>query len=130
MRYPVSLAQRRLWFVDQLNPGEPPYNMPYQFWLDGPLDVELLQRALDATVSRHAVLRTSITAVDGVPEQVVADTGTIQIELIELDETAPDLDQQVEQLTVARALQPFQLDRGPLLRASLIRTGPQRWLLM
>jgi amino acid adenylation domain-containing protein len=130
MRYPVSFGQRRLWFMDQLNPGEPTFNMPYLLSLDGPLDAGVLQRALDAMVVRHPVLRTSITAVGGLPEQVVADTGSIPIELIELDEAAPDLDRQVEQLTVTRAMAPFQLDQAPLLRVSLIRTGPQRRLLM
>ncbi|HET6210334.1 MAG TPA: condensation domain-containing protein, partial [Jatrophihabitans sp.] len=152
MRYPVSFSQRRLWFMDQLNPGEPTFNMPYLLWLDGPLDPGLLQRALDVLVARHAVLRTSITAVDGVPEQVVADTGSIPIELLTLpatdagsdavgpdelvpddlrpDETAPDKAGQAEELALARAVRPFQLDRPPLLRVSLIQTGPRRRLLV
>ncbi len=84
MRFPVSFSQQRLWFLDQLEPGVPTYNMPYAIWLDGPLDRDALQRALDAMVARHAVLRTSIVAFDGVPEQVVADTGTVPIERIDL----------------------------------------------
>ena len=60
MRFPVSFAQQRLWFLEQLTPGEPTYNLPYAFWLEGPLDARALQRAMDAMVARHAVLRTSI----------------------------------------------------------------------
>src|ERR1700730_17338908 len=90
MRFPVSFSQRRLWFLDQLDPGEPTYNMPYAMRLDGPLDAEALQRAIDAMVTRHAVLRTSIVAFDGVPEQVVADTGTVPIERIELPADSED----------------------------------------
>ena len=84
MRFPVSFSQQRLWFLDQLSPGEPTYNMPLAIWLAGPLDSRALQRAIDALVTRHAVLRTSIVAFDGVPEQVVADTAAVPIERIEL----------------------------------------------
>ena len=67
MRYPVSFGQRRLWFLDQLEPGEPTYNMAYAIWLDGPLDSEALQRSMDALAARHGALRTSLVAFDGVP---------------------------------------------------------------
>src|SRR5437773_11578951 len=90
MRFPVSFSQQRLWFLDQLEPGEPTYNMPYAMWLDGPLDARALQRAIDAMAARHAVLRTSIVAFDGVPEQVVADTGTVPIERIDLPAAMAD----------------------------------------
>ena len=79
MRFPVSFAQQRLWFLEQLAPAEPTYNLPYAFWLEGPLDSRALQRAVDALVGRHAVLRTSIIATGGVPEQVVADAGAVPI---------------------------------------------------
>ena len=72
MRFPVSFSQQRLWFLDQLAPGEPTYNMPYGMWLDGPLDAQALQRAMDALVAHQSVFRTSIVAFDGVPEQVIA----------------------------------------------------------
>ena len=74
MRFPVSFAQQRLWMLDQLAPGESTYNMPYAAWLDGPLDVGALQRALDTLAARHAVLRTTFEALDGVPEQVQSST--------------------------------------------------------
>jgi amino acid adenylation domain-containing protein len=125
MRFPVSFAQQQLWMVDQLEPGVPTYNMPYEMWLSGPLDTGALQRALDAMVARHAVLRTSIVAIDGVPEQVVADTGTVPIEHIELP---PALDggertQQAESVAADRSRQPFDLGAGPLIRATLISAG-------
>ena len=84
MRFPVSSGQQRLWFLDQLDPDEPTYNMAYAIWLDGPLDARALQRATDALVARHAVLRTSLIAFDGVPEQIVAGAGTLPIENIAL----------------------------------------------
>jgi amino acid adenylation domain-containing protein len=132
MRFPVSFPQQRLWFLDQLEPGAPTYNMPYAIWLDGPLDPGALQRALDAMAARHAVLRTSIVAFDGVPEQVVADTGTVPVERIDLPLAAGDGERarQAEAIAADRARQPFDLAAGPLIRATLIGAGPGRHLLV
>jgi amino acid adenylation domain-containing protein len=130
MRFPVSFAQQRLWFLDQLDPGEPTYNMPFAMWLDGPLDTSALQRAMDAVVARQAVLRTSIVALDGLPEQVVADTGATPIERIELPAALDDGERtrQAEAIMADRARQPFDLADGPLIRAALIPAGPDRHL--
>ena len=131
MRFPVSFSQRRLWFLEQLHPGLPTYHMAYAMWLDGPLDAGALQRALDAVVARQAVLRSNIVAFDGVPEQVIADAAAVPIERIELPEALADAqrDRQAESVAADRALQPFDLTAGQLLRAALIRVGPQRHLL-
>jgi amino acid adenylation domain-containing protein len=132
MRFPVSRSQQGMWFLDQLSPGEPTFHIPYAVWLDGPLDASALQRALDALVARHAVLRTSIVAFDGVPEQHVADAYAVVIERIELPE-AVDSDestQQAESIAADRAREPFDLAAGPPIRATLIRTGPDRHLFV
>ena len=133
MRYPVSFAQRRLWFLEQLMPGEPTFHMPYAIWLEGRLDTDALQRAMDCLVARHPVLRTSIMAVDGVPEQVVADDGTVPIERLPLpdaaDLAADEARRRAGAIATERAVQPFDLARGPLLRALLIDAGADRWLL-
>ena len=132
MRFPVSFSQQRLWFLDQLEPGEPTYNMPFAIWLDGPLDSRALQRAMDAMVARHAVLRTSIVAFDGVPEQVVADTGAVPIERIELPAGLDDGERttQAESIAAELARQPFDLATGPLIRATLIAAGPGQHLFV
>ncbi len=126
MRFPVSFSQQQLWFLDQLMPGEPTYNIPLMFWLDGLLDPGALQRALDLMVARHAVLRTSIVAFDGVPEQVVADTATVLIEHIELPAGLDDGERtrQAESIASDRGRQPFDLAAGPLIRATLIAAAP------
>jgi len=132
MRFPVSFSQQRLWFLDQLAPGEPTYNMPYGMWLDGPLDAQALQRAMDAVVAHQAVFRTTIVAFDGVPEQVVAHTCAVPIEHIEL-ETALDAGErtrQAEAIAADRARQPFDLAAGPLIRATLIAAGPDQHLFV
>ncbi len=132
MRFPVSFGQQRLWFLDQLTPGEPTYNMPYSIWLDGPLDADALQRAMDSMAARQAVLRTSLVALDGVPEQVVADSGTVPIERIELPAGADDAERirQAESIAADRARQPFDLARAPLMRATLVGVGPARHLFI
>ncbi len=130
MRFPVSFSQQRLWFLDQLAPGESTYNMPYAFWLDGPLDTQALQRAMDAVVARQAVLRMRIVAFDGVPEQIVADGATVPIEQIVLPSTVDDGERtrQAESIAAHLGSQPFDLAAGPLVRAALIDAGPGRHL--
>jgi amino acid adenylation domain-containing protein len=131
MRFPVSFAQQRLWVLDQLEPGQPTWNMPNMFWLDGPLDPGALQRAMNALAARHAALRTTIVALDGLPEQVVADTGDVRVERIGLPAgLGPDeATGQAEAIMADRARLPFDLADGPLIRATLIAAGPDRNLL-
>ena len=66
-RLPLSFAQQRLWFLDQLEPQQGVYNIPRAVRLRGTLDVEALRRALDVIVERHEALRTTFASVDGVP---------------------------------------------------------------
>src|SRR5690349_12935141 len=68
---PLSFAQRRLWFLEQLEPGTPRYHVPLALGLAGPLQVSILEKALNAIVARHEALRTSFPAQDGTPTQVV-----------------------------------------------------------
>ncbi len=132
MRSPVSFAQQRLWFLDQLMPGEPTYLMPYAMWLDGPLDADALQRAMDALAARHAALRTSIVAFDGVPEQVIADAPAVTIERIALPAGLDDAERtlRAESIAIERARLPFDLATGPLIRAALIAVGADRHLFV
>jgi amino acid adenylation domain-containing protein len=131
MRFPVSFSQRRLWFIDQLEPGAATFNMPYMLRLDGPLDAGALQRAIDTLVERHAVLRTKLVALDGVPEQVVADAGTVPVERIDLPESLDDGERlrKAEAIAAERGRQPFDLATGPLIRVALIVVGPDRHLV-
>ena len=132
MLFPASRSQQGLWFLDMLSPGEPTFHIAYAMWLDGLLDAGALQRALDAAVARHAALRTSIVASDGTPEQDVADAGAVVIERIDLPEAADsdERTQQAESIAADRARQPFDLAAGPLIRGTLIRTGPDRHLFV
>src|SRR5436853_1748109 len=119
---PLSFAQQRLWFLDQLQPGSPAYNMPAAVYLTGVLDLAALQRSLSAIMCRHDVLRTTFVTLDGQPVQVVAPARAIALPLVDLQVLPePEREDASRQLAAAEARRPFDLLRGPLLRATLLR---------
>ncbi|MFL6233377.1 MAG: amino acid adenylation domain-containing protein, partial [Thermoanaerobaculia bacterium] len=123
---PLSFAQERLWFLDQLEGGGPLYNVPVAWRLRGPLDAGRLAAALRGVAARHESLRTTFPAVDGRPVQAVAAEPALELERVELDELS-------EAVALARleeeVKRPFDLARGPLGRALLIRLGEDDHLL-
>ncbi|MFI6131257.1 amino acid adenylation domain-containing protein [Micromonospora sp. NPDC051141] len=114
---PLSYAQERVWFMDQLAPGEAAYHIAVPLRVRGPLDVDALRAALAALAARHESQRTRFPAdADGRPTVVVADTPDVPLTVVEAaDETA------AQALVDAAAAEPFDLAHGPLLRALLIR---------
>ena len=82
--YPVSFAQQRLWFLDQLAPGSATYNVPLAIRLRGPLDAEALRRSLEAVVARHEPLRTRLVAVGGEPVQLIDPAAPLPLPLVDL----------------------------------------------
>lgn len=125
---PLSHAQERLWFLDQFEPGNTSYNMSGAMKLIGELDIDLLEKSLNEIIRRHEVLRTTFSAVDGRPEQVIALSMTLRMTRIDLK----DVPQEQHEAEILRYLeeetqQPFDLLEGPLVRASLLslgRSGP------
>jgi amino acid adenylation domain-containing protein len=130
-RIPLSFAQQRLWFLDQLEPGIPVYNRPIVLRLTGQLDSETLGRCLNEIVRRHEALRTSFPAVDGEPSQVVFSSLTIALSVIDLTRFADD-EREAEALRRAtgESHQPFDLAAGPLLKARLFRLDAEKHLLL
>jgi amino acid adenylation domain-containing protein len=129
--FPTSFAQRRLWFVHQLEPSSPSYNVPTALWLSGSLDVAALEQALATIVARHEALRTTFKLVDGEPVQVVAPTLPVLLTVIDGSiVAAPDRELEVRRLIQEALRQPFDLEIGPLLRARLVRLAPDEHALI
>ncbi|MGE6757265.1 amino acid adenylation domain-containing protein, partial [Corallococcus interemptor] len=127
---PLSFAQQRLWFIDQLEPGSPLYNVPLAVRLEGALDVAVLQRALDALVQRHEALRTTFTAHEGTPVQVVHPPSAMPLEVEDLRGLeADERDEEARRRVMAQGLRSFDLARGPLVRAQLVRLAEHDHLL-
>ncbi|HEX6289131.1 MAG TPA: condensation domain-containing protein, partial [Herpetosiphonaceae bacterium] len=119
---PLSFPQERLWFLDQWDPGNTVYNVPFATRLKGHLRVDAFERSLNEIIRRHEALRTTFVAVDGQPRQIVAPALTIPLPLIDL-RSLPHAAQatEVQRLIAANARHRFDLARGPLLRAELLR---------
>jgi amino acid adenylation domain-containing protein len=122
VRLPLSFAQQRLWFLDQLEPGGSLYNIPSAVRLVGELDLDALRRTFDSLAARHESLRTTFETVDGKPLQVIAPPAPLPFDVIDLSETpVSQQDEMVTRLAVAEAQKPFYLARGPLVRVALLR---------
>ncbi|MCP4655645.1 MAG: amino acid adenylation domain-containing protein, partial [bacterium] len=128
---PASFAQRRLWFLDRLFPGDPSYNMPGALRLVGKLDDDALDRSLGAIERRHEALRTRLLEVDGEPLQRIAPPRERLLSRIDLSALpAPQKTAETERLRRGEGLRGFDLSRDPLLRASLLRLGNEEHLLL
>jgi amino acid adenylation domain-containing protein len=129
--FPLSFAQQRLWFLSQLAPGNPFYNVPAALRLRGQLDVAALHSSLNAIVERHEVLRTTFQMSEGQPSQLITPTLRLPFPLLELSTLAPE-EREAAALRLANeeARHPFDLACGPLLRTSLLRLGEQDHVLL
>jgi len=125
----LSFAQERLWFLDQLTPGNVSYNIPMVVRLEGELDVTALVAALNAVVQRHEVLRTRFEAAGGRPVQVVEAGWTVAPELEDLSGLA-EAEREAQRRAEAAVSEPFDLARGPLWRVRLLRLGPAAHLVL
>jgi amino acid adenylation domain-containing protein/non-ribosomal peptide synthase protein (TIGR01720 family) len=127
----LSFAQARLWFLEQLEPGSSAYNIPAAVRLTGSLDVAVLEQSLNEIVGRHEVLRTTFGMVSGEPRQVIAPVLALTLRWVDLRDL-PEAQQkiQVERLATEEAQQPFDLAKGPLLRATLLQLGEAEHVLL
>ncbi|TCO55607.1 non-ribosomal peptide synthetase [Actinocrispum wychmicini] len=119
----ASFVQRRLWFLDRLDPGNAAYNVPVAVRLRGVLDVDALDRAIQTVVQRHEALRTTFEDVDGEPVQVIATESQVRLE-------RADAGDDVAGWIARESFRPFDLRTGPLMRCGLVSEGPDRHVLL
>lgn len=129
--FPLSFAQQRLWFIDQLEPGSFLYNICTNVRIEGRLNLPAFQRSFNEIVRRHETLRTTFKLVDRQPVQVIADPADVTIAFVDLREL-PDEEKQdaVQRLLLEEARSPFDLTRGPLLRVKLLRVAAEEHVLL
>jgi amino acid adenylation domain-containing protein len=128
---PLSSAQARLWFLDQLMPLNPFYNIPSALLLAGKLDVLALQQSLNEIIRRHETLRTSFEKVNGQPTQLIAKSLELTLATLDL-QSLPKVERSdlAQELASQVAQQPFDLTVAPLMRAMLLRLAPTEHVLL
>ncbi len=128
---PLSFAQQRLWFLDQLEPGNCAYNMAAAIRLQGPLDTGALHGSLRAIVARHEALRTSFPMQDGRPTQRIAEAAECPLPVLDLSRLGSELRQrEILRLASLEETTPFDLAEGPLFRFRLLRCAADDWVLL
>ncbi|HEX5752320.1 MAG TPA: amino acid adenylation domain-containing protein, partial [Archangium sp.] len=128
---PLSFAQQRLWFLEQLEPGKAFYNIPMLVRMEGQLDVVALERSFEELVQRHESLRTVFHEEQGQPVQVIAPEARLPLAVVDLRELPTgEREAEVRRQVRAEVGRPFDLKRGPLLRPLLLRQDEQVHVLM
>src|SRR5215218_5714605 len=126
-----SFAQQRLWLLQQLEPGDTSYNIHRAIRVKGSLDAGALQKALGAIVARQEALRTTFAVVDGSPLQVISPALEVPLPVEDLSSLpGAEREEAVQQWVHEAAREPFDLERGPLFRAGLLRLGEEEHVLL
>ncbi|KJY26907.1 condensation domain-containing protein, partial [Streptomyces sp. NRRL S-495] len=130
-RFPASFPQQRMWFLDQLTPGDTAYNVCGATRIRGPLDLDLWRRAVSAIARRHEALRTTFRAVDGEPVQVVTEGAEPGFAVVPCEHLAgPDGEDGVHALAREEFARPFDLATGPLVRMRFLRLADDEHVLL
>ncbi len=130
-RFPLSFAQERLWFLDQLEPNQPIYNLPETHYFKEPLDLAALERSLSEIVRRHEILRTTFQVIDGEPVQVIAPPAALRLAVEDLRQLpGAERAAAAQRLADEAAEQPFDLSRGPLFRVRLLQLAEAEHVLL
>ncbi|MEH2267138.1 MAG: amino acid adenylation domain-containing protein [Nostoc sp.] len=128
---PLSFSQQRLWFIDQLYHGSSFYNIPIAFHIKGQLNITALQQSLNEILKRHEIWRTNFTLVNGEPVQEIAPKLIWDLPIINLEHlSGKDWEGEVKQLVAESATKPFNLAKGLLVRATLLRLSEEEYVLL
>ncbi|RUA17341.1 MAG: non-ribosomal peptide synthetase, partial [Clostridia bacterium] len=130
-RFPLSFAQQRLWFLDQLQPNSPFYNIPESVRVTGPLDVDALTRAFHRVTQRHESLRTLFEETADGPRQHILPHLHLPISLIDLSALSQEEQEaEVRRMAYEEAQTPFNLSTGPLLRVKFLRLSDAEHVIL
>jgi amino acid adenylation domain-containing protein len=129
--FPLSFAQERLWFMDQLLPDNSLFNLSTAVRLRLPLNGEAIERSLNEILRRHESLRTSFVVIDGHPAQVIAPSLHMSLPIVDLAKLPPtEREREADRLANEEAHTPFDLRRAPLLRVKVLRLEPADFVLL
>lgn len=129
--FPLSFAQQGLWFLDQLQPNSAFYNIPFTLRLSGQLNIAALQTSINEIIQRHEALRTNFATGEGQPVQVIASSFNCQLQIVNLLHL-PKTEREIEaqELATVEANRPFNLEREPLFRVTLLQLGETEYVLL
>ena len=122
--HPASIGQASLWFLRQVMPYKSPYNIAVRFRLSGELDADSVVEALREILRRHESCRTTFAVVDGSVVQIIHAEMPAAVSAIDFS-AAADPEEQTQRLEYSIAAEPFDLERGPLVRARVLRLSPR-----
>jgi len=129
--FPLSFSQQRLWFLDQLEPGNPVYNIPSAVRLTGKLNVSALKRSINEVVRRHESLRTTFQSVNGQPIQIIAPRLNLPLPVIDLRDLPRDqIEAEVQRIAAKEARRSFDLSKGPLFVTTLLRLDEEEYVVI
>ncbi|PSB30550.1 condensation domain-containing protein [Chlorogloea sp. CCALA 695] len=124
---PLSFAQQRLWFVEQLQPHTSTYNEPVALHLVGNLDTAVLEESINEIIRRHEILRTTFIAIAGQPMQVISPSLQVKVAVIDVSNLSKP---EVQELADTEAKLPFDLTKLPLIRLTLLKLGDLENILL
>jgi len=129
--FPLSFAQQRLWFVEQIQPGNSSYNILLAIRLQGALNLTYLEKSFQEIISRHEILRTSFIAVKGEPQQVIYPDLPLKLTILDIQELPiAAQEQEIKNLVFQESQQPFDLTQIPLLRVKILQLNLQEFVLV
>ncbi|MEM6398887.1 MAG: amino acid adenylation domain-containing protein, partial [Cyanobacteria bacterium P01_D01_bin.116] len=128
---PLSFPQQRLWFLAQLEPDSPFYNIPAAVRLQGELDLEALQESFNEIVRRHEALRTNFLSIEGQGVAVISEEKPLTLSILDISSlSAWQQEAEVKQQATQEAQQPFDISSDHLLRVKLLRLGEQEHIIL
>ncbi len=129
--FPLSFPQQRLWFIDQMNPGNPAYNISMSFRYNARLDVSSMEQSFNSMLRRHDILRATFESRNGQPVQSIAPFLKTELPVIEISHLPPpERESRAFQLALEESRQPFDLAKGPLIRAKILKFDEDDYALL